>query len=106
METMGYSTQQTNKERRSSQRFDLSATVMFENYLTGHYHGGHMVNYSRGGMCFETDSAPGVQSEIFIGLEKSPYSPQHDIFRAKVVWVHEMPLNKSRYAYSVGVKYC
>jgi len=31
---------------------------MFENYLTGNYHDGRMVNYSRGGMCFEADVAP------------------------------------------------
>jgi hypothetical protein len=93
-------------EQRESQRFPFTATVMFEKYLTGTYHDGRMVNYSRGGMCFEADVAPGTDAEIFIGIEKSPYSSHHDVFRAKVVWIRELPLKESYYAYAVGVKYC
>jgi hypothetical protein len=28
------------------------------------------------------------------------------VFRAKVVWLQELPLKQSYYSYSVGVKYC
>ena len=94
------------REKRESQRFQFSSSVMFENYLTGNYHDGRMVNYSRGGMCFEADTVPGVGTEIFIGIENSPYSPHHDVFRAKVVWIRELSLKDSYYAYGVGVKYC
>ncbi|MCK7509670.1 MAG: PilZ domain-containing protein [Desulfobacterales bacterium] len=93
-------------EQRRSPRRNYTTTVMFENYLTGNYHDGRMVNYSRGGMCFEADVAPEVGAELFIGIEKSPYSPHHDVFRAKVVWIRELPLKESYYAYGVGVKYC
>ena len=94
------------KDLRESPRFPFTSTVMFENYLTGNYHDGRMLNYSRGGMCFETDNAPAVGTEVFIGIEKSPYSTTHDVFRAKVVWLRELPLKQSYYSYSVGVKYC
>lgn len=94
------------KEEREYQRFQFSSPVMFENYLTGDYHDGHMLNYSRGGMCFEADVAPDVGSELFIGIESSPYSSQHDVFRAKVIWIREQSLKDSYYAYGVGVKYC
>jgi len=93
-------------EQRDSQRFQFSSPVMFENYLTGNYNDGRMVNYSRGGMCFEADVAPDVGAELFIGIENSPYSPHHDVFRAKVVWIKERSLKDSYYAYGVGVKYC
>ena len=84
-------------EQRKSPRRACTTTVMFENYLTGNYHDGRMVNYSRDGMCFESDIAPDIGTEIFIGIEKSPYCPI-DVFRAKVVWIHELPLKKSYYS--------
>lgn len=98
--------QVSTSEQRASQRLPFTSTVMFENYLTGNYHDGRMVNYSRGGLCFEADVAPVIDTEVFIGIEKSPYSPHHDVFRAKVVWIRELPLKESYYAYAVGVKYC
>jgi hypothetical protein len=93
-------------EQRESQRFQSTSPVMFENYLTGNYNDGRMVNYSRGGMCFETDVAPDIGAELFIGIENSPYSSHHDVFRARVVWIKERSLKDSYYAYGVGVKYC
>jgi len=103
---MDPTSQVSKSEQRESQRLPFTATVMFENYLTGNYHGGRMVNYSRGGMCFEADVPPSIDAEVFIGIEKSPYSSHHDVFRAKVVWIRERPLKESYYAYAVGVKYC
>jgi hypothetical protein len=93
-------------EQRESQRFQFASPVMFENYLTGNYNDGRMINYSRGGMCFETDVAPDVGAELFIGIENSPYSSHHDVFRARVIWIKEQSLKDSYYAYGVGVKYC
>jgi len=93
-------------ELRECERFQFTSPVMFENYLTGNYYDGRMVNYSRGGMCFEADVAPEVGVELFIGLERSPYSSHHDVFRAKVVWIRELSLKDSFYTYGVGVKYC
>lgn len=78
---------------------------MFENYATGNYYEGRMTNYSRGGMGFEADFAPRVGTEIFIGVENSPYSKNHDVFRAQVVWTRELSLTESSYAHAVGVKY-
>lgn len=94
------------KDLRKSQRFQYTSPVMFENYLSGNYHEGRMVNYSRDGLCFEADVAPEVGAELFIGIESSPYSSNHDVFRAKVVWIRELSLKESYYAYGVGAKYC
>jgi hypothetical protein len=93
-------------EQRESPRYPHTAAIMFENYLSGNYYEGRMMNYSRGGMCFEADVTPVVGTEIFIGIEKSPYSSKHDVFRAKVVWFRELPLKESYYLYGVGVKFC
>ncbi len=93
-------------EKRENPRLPHAATIMFENYVTGNYYEGRMVNFSRGGMGFEADFAPHVGAEIFIGIENSPYSKSHDVFRAQVVWTRELSLNDSSYSYGVGVKYC
>jgi hypothetical protein len=94
------------KDLRQTPRFSFASTVMFENYMAGTCHDGRMVDYSRSGMRFETSQAPTVGAEIFIGMDKSPYSAAHDVFRATVVWFRELPLKQSSYPYSVGVKYC
>ena len=93
-------------EQRKSPRRNCTTTVMFENYLTGNYFEGRMVNYSRDGMCFESDIAPEIGTEIFIGVEKSPYSPNYDVFRAKVMWSRALTLKESYYSVGVGVRYC
>jgi PilZ domain len=93
-------------ERRECQRFPCTSPIMFENFLTGNYHDGRMINYSRSGMCFEADLAPDFGLEIFIGIEKSPYSSQHDVFRAQVVWVRALLIKDSYYSHGVGVRFC
>jgi len=93
-------------EQRKSPRRAFTTTIMFENYLTGNYYEGRMINYSRDGMCFESDIAPEVGTEIFIGVEKSPYSPNYDVFRAKVMWSRALTLKESYYSVGVGVRYC
>jgi hypothetical protein len=87
-------------ERRENPRFPFSSAVMFENYQTRTCHDGRMIDHSRTGMRFETGAAPEPGSEIFIGMDRSPYSAAHDVFRARVVWLQAQP-----FSYSVGVQY-
>jgi hypothetical protein len=88
------------EEKRESPRFPFSSTVMFENYRNGTCHDGRMTDHSRTGMRFETGVAPELGAEIFIGMDRSPYSAAHDVFRARVVWLQAQP-----FSYCVGVKY-
>lgn len=97
---------QGQSEKRESPRFPFTSAVMYENYHTGEHRDGRMVAFSRTGMQFETSSAPKVGDEIFIGMDKSPYSTAHDVFRATVVWLRELPRPRTFYPYLVGVKYC
>jgi hypothetical protein len=87
-------------EKRESPRFPFSSTVMFEDYRAGTCHDGRMLDHSRTGMRFETGVAPELGAEIFIGMDRSPYSATHDVFRARVVWLQAQP-----FSYCVGVKY-
>jgi len=88
------------EEKRESPRSPFSSAVMFENYRNGTCHDGRMMDHSRTGMRFETGVAPELGAEIFIGMDRSPYSAAHDVFRARVVWLQAQP-----FSYCVGVKY-
>ena len=96
---------QSNPENTDTPRFEHESTVMIENYPSGQYHEGRMFNYSRTGMYFESDFEPPVGTDIFIGIEDSPYSSDHDVRRAKVMWCQRLSDNASYFYYGVGVKY-
>jgi hypothetical protein len=94
-----------NPENRETPRFEHEAMVLIEDYPAGQYYEGRMYNFSRSGMYFESDFAPPVGSDIFIGIENSPYSSGHDVYRAQVIWCKELPDGASYYYYGVGIKY-
>ena len=93
-------------DKRLTPRLPFVSAVMFENCQTQSCHDGRMIDYSRAGMRFETSAVLEIDSEIFIGMDTSPYSKAHDVLRARVVWSRELLLSESTYPYSVGVKYC
>jgi hypothetical protein len=96
---------ESNPDKRGTSRFRHEVPIMFENYSSGRYYEGRMYNYSRGGLYFESDFAPKVGTEIFIGVENSPHTSGHDVYRAKVVWKKELADSQSFFLYGVGVKY-
>jgi hypothetical protein len=96
---------ESSPDQRDTARFGHEASIMFEHYASGRYYEGVMFNYSRGGLYFESDFAPGVGAEIFIGVENSPFTSGHDVYRAKVIWKKELSENQSFFFYGVGVKY-
>jgi hypothetical protein len=92
-------------EQRDAIRMKRKADILLENFPTGAYYKAKMYNYSRGGMYFESDYAPLPGSEIYIGIENSPYDYGPDMYRAQVRWRCQLPAANSGYAYGVGVKY-
>ena len=96
---------ESNPEQRDTSRFRHETQIMFEHYASGRYYEGRMLNYSRGGMYLESDFAPTVGSEIFIGIEKSPQTSGHDVYRARVIWKKELADSPSFFFYGIGVKY-
>lgn len=92
-------------ELRTKERVKHKARILLDNYLNGCCHEAKMLNYSDGGMYFESDYAPLPGSEVNIGVKTSPYNSGPDIYRAQVRWRKALPEN-SEYAYGVGVRYC
>lgn len=92
-------------EQRDTTRVKHRASILLENFLSGTHYKAEMHNYSRGGLYFESDYAPLPGTEIYIGIEKSPYDLGPDLYRAKVRWRKELSGQASKYAFGVGVKY-
>jgi hypothetical protein len=92
-------------EQRDTLRVKHRASILLENFPARAHYEAIMYNYSRGGMYFESDYAPLPGTEIYIGIEKSPYDSAPDMYRAKVRWRRELPAPNSKYSFGVGVKY-
>jgi len=96
---------QSGPEQRADTRHHHEAAIMYEHYSSGRYYEGKMLNFSRGGMYFESNYAPEVGSEIFIGVENSPFTSGHDVYRAKVVWHAALEGAESFFFYGIGAKF-
>jgi hypothetical protein len=92
-------------EQRDTTRVKHKASILLENFPSGAHYQAHMYNYSRGGLYFESDYAPLPGTEIYIGIEKSPYDFGPDLYRVKIRWRKELSGQESKYTFGVGVKY-
>ena len=92
-------------ERRADPRYPHETAIMYEHYGSGRYFEGKMLNYSRGGMYFESNFAPETGTEIFIGVENSPYTSGPDVYRAKVIWHKKLDYSEALFFCGIGVKY-
>ena len=96
---------ESSPDQRADKRFRHEASIMYEHYPSGRYHEGRMFNYSRGGMYFESNFAPEIGAEVFIGIENSPHTAGHDVYRAKVIWHVRLNDPNSLFFHGIGVKY-
>jgi hypothetical protein len=96
---------ESSPDQRATRRFHHETAIMYEHYPSGRYFEGKMYNFSRSGMYFESNFAPEVGTEIFIGVENSPYTSGHDVYRAKVIWHARLEAGNSFFFHGIGVKY-
>jgi Tfp pilus assembly protein PilZ len=95
-----------NPENRDNARIKYKSPVTIENLKAGIIYQARMLNYSKYGLYFESDSLLRLGEEVFIGIEYSPYSDSKDTYeclRAKIMWRRELPTSYFKYGY--GVKY-
>jgi len=95
-----------NPENRDNARIRYKSPVTIENLKAGIIYQARMLNFSKFGLYFETDSLLGLGDEVFIGIEYSPYADSHDTYecvRAKIMWRRQLPTSFFKYGY--GVKY-
>ena len=91
--------------QRNENRFKHDTMVLIEIHQTGKYYQGRMRNYSTCGACIHSDCALQPGTDIFIGIENSPYSWSHDVFRAKVVWCNPRSEECKVFGFCIGAKY-
>jgi len=96
---------ESSPDQRADKRYRHETAIMYEHYPSERYFEGKMFNYSREGMYFESNFAPAVGAEIFIGVENSPYTSGHDVYRAKVIWHKRLEASESIFFHGIGVKY-
>jgi len=95
-----------NPENRDNARIKYKSPVTIENLKAGIIFQARMLDFSKHGLYFETDSLLRLGDEVFIGIEYSPYADSHDTYeclRAKIMWRRELPTSFFKYGY--GVRY-
>ena len=94
-----------NFENRKSTRINHISFLQVKDLQSGKIHIAKMLNYSREGVYFESDSvlSPGMQ--VYIAIHNSPYASLLDVleyYRAEIIWRRK--LNRSFYEFGYGVK--
>jgi Tfp pilus assembly protein PilZ len=95
-----------NPENRDNARIKYKSPVTIENLKAGIIYQARMLDFSKHGLYFETDSLLRLGDDVFIGIEYSPYADSLDTYecmRAKIMWRRELPTSFFKYGY--GVKY-
>jgi hypothetical protein len=96
-----------NPEQRDDARINYKSPVEVEDLESGITLGTRMVNYSRNGLCLETDQLLHQGAEIYIGIENSPYTSRslrsYECYRAKIIWRKKLETAFLKYGY--GVRY-
>jgi Tfp pilus assembly protein PilZ len=95
-----------NQEKRNNVRLDEYRPISVKDLKAGIFHKVTMINSSKNGMYFETDSILQIGAEIFLGIENSScvsFADEHECKRAEIIW--RKKLKKSFYNYGYGVKF-
>ena len=91
-------------ERRKNRRTEHKTTIALESLDPGTSMVAAMVNYSKGGLYFESDTFISPGKEIFIGIAGSPYASEpntYECHRVQVKWLKELYNSPYRYGYGV-----
>ena len=92
--------------QRNSQRFEVEALVMLEDFRTGFNYIGIIYNYSADGVYLESDYAPRPGRRFHLKVNAA-----HDIFTsepylAEIRWRRPLSDQTSDYSYGIGMRYC
>ena len=94
-----------NPEDRDSARLDHTSSIQVQDIESGKIHKAKMLNYSKEGFYFESDSVLNPGMQIYIGIQNSPYASLPDVLeyhRGELMW--RKKLVKSFFRFGYGVK--
>jgi hypothetical protein len=96
-----------NPKQRGDIRFNYKSPLKVKDLESGITLRARMVNYSKNGLCFETNHPLPLRAEIHIGIEHSPYtSPSFrsdESCHARIIWCKKLATGLFKYGY--GVRY-
>ena len=94
-----------NLENRDTARIDHISSLQVQDLESGKIHKARMFNYSKEGVYFESDSVLNPGTQIYIGIQNSPYASLPDVLeyhRAKIMW--RKKLKRSYFRFGYGIK--
>jgi len=95
-----------NQEKRNNVRLDEYRPISVKDLKAGIFHKVTMLNYSKNGMYFESDSILDPGAEIYLGIENSSqvsFAKEYEGKRAEIMW--RKKLKKSFYNYGYGIRF-
>ena len=92
--------------QRNSQRFEVKAPVMLEDFRTGFYYKGIIYNYSADGVYLESDYAPRPGKKFHLKVNAAQDIFVTDLYLAEIRWRRPLSDETSDYSYGIGMKYC
>ena len=96
-----------NHDQRADTRLNYKSPLKVKDLESGIIFRARMVDYSKNGLCFETNQRLPISREINIGIEHSPYtSPSFrsdESCHAKIIWCKKLATGLFKYGY--GVRY-
>lgn len=96
-----------NHEQRADTRLNYKSPLKIKHLESGITFRARMVNYSKNGLCFETNRRLPLSEEVYIGIEHSPYTSRsfrsYESCHAKIIWCKKLTAGLFKYGY--GVRY-
>jgi len=94
-----------NPEKRSDTRFNYKSPATVEDLESSNTIKARMVNYSKNGLCFETNGLLRLGAAVHIGIENSPFTSSsfrsYESCNAKIIWRKKLEAGLFKYGYGV-----
>jgi hypothetical protein len=92
--------------QRASERFEVEAAVIIEDFRTGFDYNGTIYNYSADGVYLESDYAPRPGRKLQLKVDGAPDIFNAPFYLAEVRWRCSRPDDSVRYLYGFGLRFC
>jgi hypothetical protein len=96
-----------NNEQRDNARLTHVSPISIKDIKTGATYSARMFNFSDTGIYFESDSMIAADTEIYLGIQKTPYEDggsDYNCYRAIIAWRKDLP-EDSHFFYGYGLKF-
>ena len=95
----------SNTDFRKSVRFEHKSTVMLADEHSDYFAYAQMLNFSSGGLYFESDIAFKQGTKIQIQFDRQPFQSGPKTLRSVVIRCQELTYFDSNYYFGIGVKF-